>query len=111
MVSCLSDEGQLPSVALTPYTIDTRNGSPRGVDDDKENTPINNNPSTTERNEGAPDHESLTSPSAEESLIVFPDKLGVNVTPRSADTRRLLKQQETQLRALQEQVYIPCFLK
>lgn len=104
MISCLSlsDEAQV-SVVLTPHASPVTmnlHDSPR--QDDKENTPVSNL-SSSEHNEGAPSNQSVMSQS-EESLIVFPDKLSVNMTPRSADTRRLLKQQEAQLRALQEQV-------
>ncbi len=110
MVSCLSlsDEGQ-SSVVLTPHTSPvtacTSHDSSRQLQENKENTPVDH-PVSGGSNEGTPTNQPLTSSrsQSEESLIVFPDKLGVQMTPRSVDTRRLLKQQEIQLRALQEQV-------
>ena len=106
MVSCLSlsDEGQSSVVLTSPVTSNSHNSSSQLMDN-KENTPADH-PITGGSNEGTPTNQSLTSSGSqsEESLIVFPDKLGVQMTPRSIDTRRLLKQQEMQLRALQEQV-------
>jgi len=70
------------------------------LNDDKENTPL-----TTE---DAPADQSLmdrsTDISPPGSLVMFPDKMAM--TPRSANTRKLLRQQELQLKALQEQVSI-----
>lgn len=99
MVSCLSlSEEPQSSISLTPQATSDSSGH-----EDKENTP-SNDPSSSEWNERAPSNQSVTS-QADDSLIVFPDKMSVKMTPRSADTRRLLKQQEVQLRALQEQVH------
>ena len=124
MVSCLSlsDEGHTSYIHTPPTSPVTRKShdSPRPPtepQEDKENTPISSLPHTGDRsNEVTPTNQSLSritneSPlnsvcesQSDDSLVVFPDKLGVKMTPRSADTRRLLRQQEMQLRALQEQV-------
>lgn len=87
--------------------------TPKHLLEDKENAPVNYSkavPSMCLENSACSGH-SGNGEELEESLIVFPNKQqgpgGVSqlqMTPRS-DTRNLLRQQERQLRALQEQVF------
>lgn len=74
--------------------------------EDKENTPVNQ--PLVNLSKMSLDNSVCNSEELEENLVVFPNKQQgslsqMPMTPRS-DTRNVLRQQEQQLRALQEQV-------
>lgn len=115
MVSCLSlsDEGHSSSTTphASPVTCKSHDSSSHGTLDNKENillshTNISGSKEVTPTNQTETSRTPLGSvceSQFEGSLVVFPSKVGMKMTPQTANTRRLLKEQELQLKALQEQ--------